>query len=68
MLNNQCHQTGEITVIHQKNPGKAMARPVVGERHIGNLLHQAMLHHPLVWILAGLSVAANWVYVILHGN
>ncbi len=31
-------------------------------------LFQAMLHHPLTWILAGLSIAANWVYVILHGN
>ena len=24
--------------------------------------------HPLTWVVGGLAVAANWVYVIMHGN
>ena len=29
---------------------------------------RSVCRHPLAWVLAGLALAANWVYVIVHGN
>ena len=27
-----------------------------------------VVRHPLTWVVGGLAVVANWVYVIMHGN